>query len=173
MDKLENQPCPVCSAKTLTLTEEETDIPYFGKAFLFSMNCSSCGYSVSDVEAEAPKEPTRYTFEINSEKDMNVRIVKSSQATVKLPNLRMSMTPGPSSIGFISNVEGLLNKFEAVLEKEKEDAEDEDVKKKAKNLLKKIRKVKWGDIATKLVIDDPSGNSAIVSDKAKVEKLKK
>ncbi|MFH1331901.1 MAG: ZPR1 zinc finger domain-containing protein, partial [archaeon] len=95
MDKLENQPCPVCHKKTLVLTEEEMDIPYFGKTYLFSMSCNNCKYSKSDVEAEERKEPCRITFTIEKETDMKVRVVKSSEATIKIPQLRMSVESGP------------------------------------------------------------------------------
>jgi len=46
------------------------------------------------------------------------------------------------------------------------------VKRNAKNLLKKLWKVELGDEKLKIVIEDPSGNSAIISDKAVSEKLK-
>ncbi len=172
MDKLTKQPCPLCNKKTLTLTEEKKEIPYFGNVYLFSMICSSCHYNKSDVETETQNQPAKYTINVNSQKDMQIRIVKSSEATVKIPQLRMSVTPGPSSIGYISNIEGLLKRFEDIIEKEKELAEDPETKKRAKNLLKKIRKVKLGEIELKIIIEDPSGNSAIISKKAKIEKLK-
>ena len=47
------------------------------------------------------------------------------------------------------------------------------MKKAAKNLLKKIWKVECGEQEMKVVIEDPTGNSAIISDKAIVTKLKK
>jgi len=173
MDKLENQQCPICFSKNLTLTEEESEIPFFGRVYLFSMACSACKYHVSDVEAEEGKESTRYTFETSSDKDMNIRIVKSSTAMVKIPTLKMSMEPGPASIGFISNIEGLLDKFKEIIEQERDNAEEDEIKQHAKNLLKKIWKAKLGDLSLKIIIEDPSGNSAIISEKAKVEKLKK
>lgn len=173
MEKLENQPCPVCHKRAMTLTEEEVDIPYFGKTYVFSMSCTNCRYSKSDVEAEERKEPCKITFTIENEADMKVRIVKSSEASIKIPQLRMSMESGPASDGYVSNIEGLLSRFEKVIEDEKELAEEDDVKKHAKNLLKKIRKVKWGEMPLKIIIEDASGNSAIISEKAVVEKLKK
>ena len=39
-------------------------------------------------------------------------------------------------------------------------------------MLKKLWKVECGDEKLKIIIEDPSGNSAIISEKAKVEKLK-
>ena len=172
MDKLEKQPCPMCKTKNLTLTEEDKEIPYFGKCYLFSMTCSNCKYHISDVEAEQKKDPSRYTIEINSEKDMQIRIIKSSTATIKMPQLRMEVTPGPASIGYISNIEGVIERFKKIIEDQRDLSEDEEEKKTAKNLLKKIWKIKLGDIPIKMILEDPEGNSAIISEKAKVEKLK-
>jgi len=172
MEKLENQPCPLCKKKTLTLIEDKKEIPYFGNAFIFSMSCSSCKYNKSDIEAEEQKEPCKYTIEVNSEKDMKIRIVKSSQATIKIPQMRMSVTSGPASIGYISNIEGVLDRFKKIIEDERDNAEDPKVKKHAKNLLKKLWKVKCGNEKLKIIMEDPSGNSAIISEKAEVKKLK-
>ena len=105
MEKLENQQCPVCGKNKLTLTEDEMEIPYFGKVYLFSMNCRACGFSRSDVEAAEKKEPCKITFTVENENDLKVRVVKSSEATVRIPQLRMTMEPGESSVGFITNIE--------------------------------------------------------------------
>src|SRR3989338_1032287 len=172
MEKLEKQDCPFCYEKKLTLTQEEIEIPYFGKTFIFGMQCFGCNYNESDVEAEELKEPTRYTIEINNEEDMKIRVVKSSQAIVKVPTLRMEVKPGTIPEGYVSNVEGVLDKFKKIIEDQRDLTDDGDVRKNAKNLLKKLWKVKLGDISVKIVIEDPSGNSAIISNKAKIEKLK-
>ena len=170
MPELKNQPCPICHKKTLTLREEEKDVPYFGKCYLFSMSCSECKYSKADLEAAEKHEPASYTIEINNEKDMSIRIVKSSAATVKIPHVT-TITPGPASEGYITNVEGLLNKVKEQIEHLKNDAEDEEDRKKAKNLLKKLQRVTWGREKLKITIEDPEGNSAIISDKAVKGKL--
>ncbi len=72
MDKLEKERCPVCLKSTLTLIEDEKEIPYFGKIFIFSMNCSDCNYNMADVEAEQPRPPIKITFTIEAEKDLSV-----------------------------------------------------------------------------------------------------
>ncbi len=172
MTKLEHQPCPLCREKALTLTEDLQEIPFFGKVYVFSMSCSRCKFHNADVEADEQKEPCKITFKTQKAADMNVRVVKSSNATVKIPELRMSSTPGPASIGLISNVEGILNKFVEILELQRNDTEDDEDKTKAKKLLKKIWKVKLGEIPITLIIEDPSGNSAIISERAVIEKLK-
>ncbi len=173
MDKISGERCPMCMKNSLALTEDEQEVPYFGKAYIFSMACvnKECDFKQADVEAEKPKDPCRVTFTTESEKDMNVRVVKSSAATIKIPQLHMSVEPGAVANGYISNIEGLLQRFEEVL-KEQRDNDDDSARKTAKNLLKKIWKVKLGEVPLKIIIEDPTGNSAIISEKAAVEKLK-
>ena len=166
------QPCPMCHTNNLTLTEKEIEVPYFGKLYLFSMLCTNCKFHKADVEAAEQKEPCKYTFEISSEEDMKVRVVKSSEATVKLPHIS-TITPGPAAQGYVTNIEGILNRVQYEVEALKEMEEDEEAKKKAKNLLKKIMKIKWGQEKQKIIIEDPTGNSAIISERAVRENLKK
>lgn len=167
----EHQPCPLCNEKTLILTEREMEVPYFGKVYLFSMTCSNCKYHKADVEALEKKEPVKFEFEISSEEDMKVRVVKSSEATVKLPHIA-EITPGPASQGYVTNIEGILNRVKYQVEAAKDMEEDDEGKKKASNLLKKIMKITWGQEKQKIIIEDPSGNSAIISDKAVKLQLK-
>jgi len=169
-DVLKKQLCPICKTKTLTLMESEQEIPYFGNVFLYSMNCSNCKYHKADVESAEKRDPCKYTFEINSEEDMKVRVVKSSEATVKLPFI-MTIEPGPSSNGYVTNIEGILNRVKHAIETARDTEEDKDAKKRAKNMLKKLQKVMWGQDKLKITIEDPSGNSAIISEKAVKGKL--
>ncbi len=167
---LSGQKCPICSKNTLTLIEEEVEVPFFNKMFIFSMNCSSCKYHKSDVEALEAQEPSKFTIEVESEEDLKIRVVKSSQATVKIPRV-ITIESGPNSNGYISNIEGIINRVMNVIESAKDNEEDKDKKKKAKNLLKKLNKVLWGQEKLKIIIEDPSGNSAIISEKAVKSKL--
>jgi len=172
VDEINGEQCPFCNKKTLTLREEEIDVPHFGKTFVFSMTCSECNFNKSDVEAAERKDPVKITFNIEKEEDMKIRIVKSSEASIKVPGLKIDVRPGPASVGFVSNIEGVLDKFQGIIESQRDSTDDAAIKKKAKNLLKKLRKVKWGDQALKIIIEDPSGNSAIVSERAEIKKLK-
>tara|TARA_Y100000310_G_scaffold345778_2_gene469745 strand:+ start:4474 stop:4998 length:525 start_codon:yes stop_codon:yes gene_type:complete len=172
MEKLEKQPCGFCHRKTLTLIEDEKEIPYFGKCFIFSMSCSNCNFNKSDIESAERKDPSKYTFIVKNKKDLDIRIIKSSEATIKIPELKVSVTPGPASEGYISNIEGILKRFKKIVEQERDSTDDNDAKKKAKNLLKKFWKAECGDLSIKVIIEDPSGNSAIISKEAKVEKIK-
>jgi zinc finger protein len=172
MSQLKNQPCHFCKKKTLTLTEETYNVPHFGKCFLMSMNCSSCNFNKTDVESEERKPPSKQTFTLENKKDLNTKVIKSSEATVKIPQLRMDVRPGVASSGYLSNLEGVLLRFKKIIEKERDSTDDPKIRKHAKNLLKKLWKAELGDLPLKIVIEDPSGNSAIVSEKTEVKKLK-
>ncbi|MDD5086211.1 MAG: ZPR1 zinc finger domain-containing protein [Candidatus Nanoarchaeia archaeon] len=170
-ETIENQECPICKTKNLSMTQEEIEIPFFGKTFVFSMTCSNCKYHVADVEAAETKEPIKQTIEISSEEDMKIRVIKSSQATIKIPHIT-TITPGPASTGYITNIEGILRRVKHQVEVLADEAEDNDEKKKAKKMIKKLNKVMWGDEKLKITIEDPSGNSAIISDKTESSKLR-
>lgn len=172
MDKLENETCPFCKKKALTLMEGEKDIPNFGKYFIYSMKCSNCDYNKSDVEASEKKEPVKYTFEIENKKDLNIMVVKSSEATIKVPGLKITLKPGPATFGYIMNIKDLLQQFKKIIENQRDNEEESAIKKKSKNLLKKIWKIECGDEKLKIIVEDPTGNSIIVSEKVKTEKLK-
>lgn len=166
--------CPACMKKTLTLTERQMEIPYFGNAFLFSMSCENkdCNYHMADVELDESGTPIKAEFEINSEDDMSVRVIKSSGATVKLPRI-MTIEPAATSSGYITNIEGILSRVKRMLESTRDASEDKSEIKKCKNMIKKIQNIMWGQDSIKLTIEDPNGNSAIISEKTKITKGKK
>jgi len=163
--------CPMCHKDTLTLMESRRDVPFFGVVFLFSMTCSTCHYHKADVEAEETKTPVKIEFTIEKEEDMKIRFIKSSQALVKLPHI-VTIDPGEASNGYITNIEGLLNRVKKQIEFARDDAEDPATRKKAKNMLKKLQNVMWGQDTLKVIVEDPSGNSAIITERATVVPLK-
>jgi zinc finger protein len=172
MEIIENEKCPICGANTLTLTEMERDIPFFGPVAIFSMDCETCHYHKADIEALEEREPAKFVLEVSSEEDLKIRIVKSSFATVKIAHVG-SIEPGEAANGYVTNVEGVLNRMKRQVEHLKEASEDAEDVKKAKNILKKLQRVMWGQESIKITIEDPSGNSAIISEKAQKTMLKK
>ncbi|MBI2668895.1 ZPR1 zinc finger domain-containing protein [Candidatus Woesearchaeota archaeon] len=170
MAEIKGETCPICNEKKLTLREEEAEIPYFGRLYILSMECEACGYHKSDVEPAEKKEPCRYTLEVSSEEDLNIKIIKSGDATVKIPHV-ITIESGPAANGYVTNVEGLLERVKKQIESATEAEEDEAAKKKGRNLIKKINKALVGREPLKIIIEDSTGHSAIISDKAQRSKL--
>ncbi|MBS3132639.1 ZPR1 zinc finger domain-containing protein [Candidatus Woesearchaeota archaeon] len=169
-DVLSGETCPVCKNKSLSLVEREESVPYFGRVALFSMSCDSCKFHKSDVESLERREPVKVSIEVSGESDMSIRVVKSSNAKVRMPYIA-DIEPGEAADGYVTNVEGLLKRVRQQVEAVRDTEEDDANVKKAKNILKKLNRVMWGDEKARIVIEDPSGNSAILSDKAVSEKL--
>jgi zinc finger protein len=172
VSELGGQKCPVCGKNTLTLRESARDVPYFGTVLLFSMTCSNCRYHKADVEMVDVNEPVKFSFRVEKPEDLNVRVIKSSSAKVRIGRVG-SIEPGIASNGYVTNIEGLLNRMKHQLEVIKDsDTEKENVK-KARNHIKKINRVLWGSETINIVLEDPDGNSGIISDKAEKSKPKK
>lgn len=170
---LDNQECPICMKKAATFSEYETEDPYAGVIAIFSIKCNACGFKNSDLEFENVGNPAEYSIDIESADDLNIRVIKSGACEVKIPNFRISVESTMNSEGFISNVEGVLDRFKQQVMLLKDDSElDKSQKKRIKTILKGIEEVKSGDRKITLKLIDESGNSAIVSDKVQIKKIK-
>jgi len=170
---LDGQQCPVCREEKATLTQQERKIPFGEKevtVYLYSLTCENCKYHTSDLEFAEQQEPVKYTIEVDNEEDMKIRVVKSAEATVKIPHI-VTIESGPQSQGYVTNIEGLLKRVQQVIEQARDSAEDDEDRNKAKNLLKKLTKIMWGQEKQKIIIEDPTGNSVIISEKAVKSKL--
>lgn len=161
-----NVPCPICSHKSLKTTFSVEEIPYFGECLQTVIICEKCSYKTVDFMITEQHEPMRFELKINEIEDMMIRVVRSSSSTIRIPEIRAIVEPGPGSDGYISNVEGVIDRITNIISQAIKISDDE---KKAHglSLLEKIKKIKNGDETATLIIEDPFGNSAIISDKAK------
>ena len=48
-------------------------------------------------------------------KQLKSRVVRSSSCTVRIPELDLQVNPGSNATGYVSNVEGVLNRFVEVI----------------------------------------------------------
>jgi len=159
--------CPICGATgTFHVTGRISEIPYFGEILSTLVNCTACKFRHADVMCLGERKPVRYEFTISSDKDMMVRVVKSSTGTVKIPQLGVKINPGPASEGYVSNVEGVLNRIETALTLAMREIEPKK-RVRAERLLKTLQAIRDGKLKAKLIILDPSGNSTIVDERAK------
>ncbi len=162
-------PCPVCGKKTLVYKAVELEVPNFGKCLETTIICKSCGYRHNDLMILETHEPTRYQINIESENDLNARVMRSTSGTIQIPEIGAKMEPGPYSEAFITNVEGVLNRFVDILIQllHTYPAKKEEIL----NVLRKIGYIRHGRLKATMILDDPFGNSAIISDKVKKRKL--
>ena len=157
-------PCPYCNTEIEYVYQTE-NIPYFSDILIISALCGSCGYKYVDTQLLKENEPVRFEVQVDKAEDLAIRVVRSMSASLEIPELGVRIDPGPACQGFVSNVEGVLDRIEQIVKGalvwgEKEEQEN------ARALLKKIDCVKDGSLVITLILEDRCGNSAIITEKA-------
>jgi zinc finger protein len=155
--------CPICENE-IEFVYETDEIPYFSQILLVTSNCE-CGFRYSDVILLNESEPVRWEIHVDEPDDLMVRVVRSSRGVLEIPELGVKVEPGTACEGFITNVEGVLNRVENVLQSVLTWAEG-DERINACALMEKIEDVKKGEVPITLILEDCTGNSAIISEKA-------
>lgn len=153
--------CPKCGGEMEVWGRE--DRSFWPEGILeLTMSCK-CGYRGFDVLPLKIGEPSRLELRVENEDDLKIRLAKSSSGTVKIPELGVEIKPGPAAEGYISNVEGILDRVENVLV-----SMVKWKKPKASSALNRLRKIReeLSEPFT-LIIEDPTGCSLIVSEKTK------
>ncbi|KUG05558.1 zn finger containing protein [hydrocarbon metagenome] len=160
-------PCPVCQAEIQYLYQTE-EIPFFSEILIISTVCPSCGYRLADTQLLRNAEPSRWELRIEYPEDMMVRVIRSTNGAISIPELGVRIDPGPACEGFISNVEGVLVRVDGVLSNLRSWAESDEERERIDSLKESIARIQEGQLPATLVIEDLSGNSAIIADRATV-----
>ena len=156
--------CPTCNTEIEYLYTTE-NIPYFSDILIISAICPSCGYKFVDTQMIKHGEPVRYVYRTATPEDLAVRVIRSTSAAIEIPELGVRIDPGPTCQGFVSNIEGVLDRIVQAMGSAIIDGDAKE-KENARILLEKIARIKCGELPVTLILEDPNGNSAIVSDKA-------
>ena len=163
--------CPICT-EALTFRFNTNEIPFFGDIMLVSANCA-CGFRYADTITLNEREAARYEMKFGSE-DFTTRVIRSASGTVQIPELGVIVEPSSGSEAFISNVEGVLCRVEDVIQMAtKWSCNDPEKFELGNRLLELIDTVRRGEQKMTLIIDDPFGNSVIVSPQARRRALSK
>lgn len=158
-------PCPCCNTEIEYIYQTE-NIPYFSDILIISALCGSCGYKYVDTQLLKENKPVRFELMIESADDLAIRVVRSMSARLEIPELGVRIDPGPACQGFVSNVEGVLDRIEQIVRGALTWGDDEE-QRNARTLLQTIDRVKEGSLPVTLILEDRCGNSAIISDKVK------
>ncbi|MGZ7108893.1 MAG: ZPR1 zinc finger domain-containing protein [Methanobacterium sp.] len=163
--------CPICKSKgTMKFTSKTENIPYFGEIMESTIICHKCGYKHSDTICLEQKEPVRYSMLIKKD-NLNARVVKSQTATLSIPELGLKVEPGTKSQGYVSNIEGILNRFEDAVNIALKFVEDDESENNALQILEELEKVKNGEREVEIIIEDPFGHSTIIHESASSRRL--
>ncbi len=148
--------CPICGKESMSVKIFLYDVPYFGRVVLESGKCSKCGFRWSDVGMLEAARPKRIIVKVKEPKDLNALVIKAAPATVKIPELGIEIFPGPAAPGYITTIEGVLQR---VIDHAPSECLDES--NPCYEKIGIIRRAMNGDAMFTLIIEDPSGRSAV------------
>jgi len=160
-------PCPQCvEGDTLTMLAMNSEIPYFGEHTQITVLCSSCGWKHTDFIPSDGEKPGFSSLVVDNEQKMMARVVRSSSCTIRIPELDLEVSPGGSSSGYVTNIEGVVNRFENAIEtiiRGDDGGMEEEI---AIQILERLRHVKEGKGGISVELLDPRGRSQIIHGEA-------
>ena len=156
-------PCPQCgSADALTMLAMNDEIPYFGEHTQITVLCDSCGWKHTDFIPSDGEKPGFSSLVVDDSEKTMARVVRSSSCTIRIPDLDLEVTPGGSSSGYVTNIEGVIRRFENAIETVIRGDEDGGVTETALQILESLEKVKDGSGKVTVELLDPKGRSQII-----------
>lgn len=172
MESSLDYPCPICNSENgLILNVHTSEIPYFGEHTEMTIICNECGWRNTDFIPSEGKKPSLWSLVIDNSEFMTTRVVRSSSCTVRIVELGLEVEPGDNATGYISNVEGVLNRFSDAIAMIQRSAirDGEEGKEKVEScqeLIDRISKIKNGEEPVELLLLDPNGHSQILHESA-------
>ncbi|MBA88227.1 MAG: hypothetical protein CMB16_03055 [Euryarchaeota archaeon] len=171
-------PCPVCKEEgEVNMMTHIDEIPYFGEHTQVTIMCNSCGWRQSDFIPAEGKKPGGCSLIINKPEHIRSRVVRSSSCTVRIKELDLEVKPGSSSTGYVSNVEGVIDRFMDVIvmvtrQAYVEDSDMSDIKTLEK-MHTTLLELKEDPIPTPVTLEflDPNGHSQILHEDAVMREL--
>jgi zinc finger protein len=165
--------CPACREPGgVTLVSTAVDVPYFGEGLETTLRCSKCGFRHADFMILSQRDPLHLELRASTEEDLSVRVIRSNSGTIRIPELGFLAEPTPLSESFVSNVEGVLDRAKDVLLTALQLHGEDDAKRALlRDYLRRYESFVAGKAPFTLIIDDPYGNSAIVSESVQRRRL--
>ena len=171
-------PCPVCKEEgEVNMMTHIDEIPYFGEHTQVTIMCNACGWRQSDFIPAEGKKPGGCSLIISKPEHIRSRVVRSSSCTVRIKELDLEVKPGSSSTGYVSNVEGVIDRFMDVIvmvtrQAYVEDSDMSDIKTLEK-MHTTLLELKEDPIPTPVTLEflDPNGHSQILHEDAVMREL--
>ena len=162
-------PCPICGVEgKLKMSTHIDEIPYFGEHTQITILCDACGWRQTDFIPAEGKKPSGWSLIISKPEHMSVRVIRSSSCTVRIVELDLEVKPGTSSTGYVSNIEGVIDRFMDVIIMVTRQAytDDEDMKtiKRLQEMHTTLLELKEDPIPNAITLEllDPNGHSQIL-----------
>jgi zinc finger protein len=149
---------------------QQDNIPYFGDILEVSIVCG-CGFKFVDTVILGQKDPLRHQMRVRSEGDLWARVIRSTSGTIRIPEWGIDIEPGPASEAYITNVEGIIERLQSVVNMARKWSETDEERRRAESLLDTMQVARDGKPDFTIIIEDPLGNSAVIGEGVEVTKL--
>lgn len=171
-------PCPICKVEgKVAMMTHVDEIPYFGEHTQVTVLCNACGWRQTDFIPAEGKKPGASTLVISKPEHMRARVIRSSSCTVRVVELDLEVNPGSASTGYVSNVEGVIDRFMDVIimvtrQAYVEDSEMSDIK-RLQEMHTTLLELKEDPIPNPVTLEllDPNGHSQIIHEDATLREL--
>ncbi|MDC0556366.1 ZPR1 zinc finger domain-containing protein [Candidatus Poseidoniaceae archaeon] len=171
-------PCPICKAEgQVRMMTHIDEIPYFGEHTQVTVLCHACGWRQSDFIPAEGKKPGSCQLLISKPEHIRARVVRSSSCTVRIPELDLEVKPGTASTGYVSNVEGVIDRFMEIIvmvtrQCYADDSDIEDIK-RLQDMHTTLLELKEDPIPRPITVEllDPNGHSQILHGDATMREL--
>jgi len=159
---------PNCGTESMMMFHAEYEEEHFGSVLRNVTACQKCGHNHSDI-LTLTKGHSALMTRISSIEDLDMQIMKSGTGTLTMPEFGASITPGPYSEDYISNVERILQRLEDALSFMLSSANGDQLK-KGERILKGNRRARELNPQFTFVVKDPVGNSTLLSSNPKISR---
>ncbi len=167
--------CIVCGFdEGLSMLAHTEEIAYFGEHTQITLTCPGCGWRQTDFIPAEAREGSCQTYCIDSIDDLQVRVIRGSACTVRLLELDLEVKPGSHSSGYVSNIEGVLNRFQDVIDMVGREAATEGndgAIAELTVLTQSMMEIREGQREATLELLDPHGHSMILAENVQTRPL--
>ena len=162
--------CPSCKMGKIKMTKTIYDVSDGDKMLLIKFECDKCQFSNNDIiPLTTNNTPGKMTLKVSNEKDLKSKIYRSPIGRLEIPELELSVEPGPSADFYYTNIEGVLFRFENAVSIYRKNLENDDAEiDELDKILINLRKALKGEFEFTLILTDSEGGSYILpEDKSK------
>ena len=167
--------CVICGFDGgLSMLAHTEEIAYFGEHTQVTLTCPGCGWRQTDFIPAEAREASSHTYCIDSIDDLQVRVIRGSACTVRLLELDLEVRPGSHSTGYVSNIEGVLNRFQDVVDMVGRQAAiegDDGAITELEQMTQAMLEIRRGQREATLQLLDPHGHSMILTDDVQTRTL--
>ena len=167
--------CVICGFdEGLSMLAHTEEIAYFGEHTQVTLTCPGCGWRQTDFIPAEAREGACQTYRIDAVEDLQIRVIRGSACTVRLIELDLEVRPGSHSTGYVSNIEGVLNRFQEVVDMVGRQAAtegNEEAISELTQLTEAMLQIRSGQTGATLEFLDPHGHSMILTDEVETRPL--